>query len=195
MTNYELRLTVQPLSEELEDAVVEATDAMVTMHGSDVMLMIDADGPNAVAAAQAVIIQLEEMGVSVIRLSEDLVTRSTIADRIRVSPQAVGQWIKGERKDTTPFPKPFNGVAGGVWLWADVSIWLRQLSRGDSYEHPDGQVYDLVNGWLASRRMAKTGPHGSWWGVATLRPTMSTGKSVRPAVQVRHAPQHFHLAS
>jgi transcriptional regulator with XRE-family HTH domain len=78
---------------------------------------------------------LESSGIRVLRTYQDLVTRQDIASRLGVTRQAVGNWVRGERHDDTPFPSPVSLVAGGVWLWGDVVSWARASNHAVDEEH------------------------------------------------------------
>lgn len=94
------------------------------------LLTMTAEGMRAVTTAADVVERLTAHGVRPHRTHPDLVTRQDIADRAGVTRQAVGQWVRGERHRTAPFPVPFNTVSGGVWLWGDVYGWLRERDYG-----------------------------------------------------------------
>lgn len=67
------------------------------------------------------------------RVYPDLVSASSIAERIGVSREAVRKWVNGTHK---PFPPPL-GVVGEdmrVWRWIDVLGWLRASRGYDSGE-------------------------------------------------------------
>lgn len=90
------------------------------------------------------------MDVGVIRLYEDLVTRQDIADRTSTTRQAVGNWVRQERRDHradggSPFPDPYNIVGRGVWLWSEVNEWLLQRGKGDGLRYPSASDYAKVN--------------------------------------------------
>jgi hypothetical protein len=147
MSSYELILQVAPFSEDLEDTLCCKWDAVVAHHGDDVLVSITAEGTTAQVAAKMAIARLRSLGIYVRRLSEDLVSRAMIAERAEVTPQAVGNWIRGERQ-SADFPQPFTHAAGGLWLWSEVNTWLQAHDLGDAMNHPDRVDYIEVNYWL-----------------------------------------------
>jgi hypothetical protein len=152
MRSYELIFEVGPVTDELADRLLDDFDAVVGEHGSVTLLSLACDGVSGEAAARTMAAKLSLLGVKVDRLSEDLVTRATIAARAGVTPQAVGQWIRGERLASgSDFPRPFNQVAGGVWLWSEVNAWLEQHGMSDGLAHPDRIDYIHANQALAAR--------------------------------------------
>jgi len=154
MAEYELMFEVDDLDDEVTEAIYEHHDALVSSHADGTTLTITAEGPTAVVAAKRIVEELEsEMSTMVHRLIEDLVSRADIASRSNATPQAVGLWIRGDRRRDEPFPRRFNRVGGGVWLWGEVNEWLRRVGRSHD-EHlrfPCRQDYDEVNAWILDR--------------------------------------------
>lgn len=149
MNAYELIFEIAPPSEGDIEALYAAEDALVSTHGRSTVVTITAEDASAFAAAHAGMVRLRRHGLEPLRLYEDLVTRAEIARRADVTPQAVGQWIRGERQQgsTPPFPEPHNYAGGSVelWLWGDVNTWLAHLDRSDGLSHPSHADYVLVN--------------------------------------------------
>lgn len=168
MGPYELIFEVEALSESVQDAVYENFDALISGHGDKYFVTVSADGSDAISAARGAIARLNALGVRPHRMVEDLVTRSEMARRLGVAAQAVGQWIRGERRADLPFPEPYNRVGGGVWLWADVMDWLARVpglttdvSEGLSFPRLDDHVvinFDLLS-LRGSRFHAAHGTH------------------------------------
>jgi hypothetical protein len=153
VAEYELIFAVGELADDAMDAVCRAFDATLAGHGCTVLLTVTACGETALAAAQQVAERLEQdHGVAVLRCYEDLVSRGDIAERCGATPQAVGQWVRGERHRGQPFPEPYNHVGGGVWLWGDVNEWLRKVGHAhDEVAFPDKADHVMINYWLAGR--------------------------------------------
>lgn len=61
-----------------------------------------------------------------LRLDQDLVSTTDIADRIGVSRETVRVWTSGVAKRKGRFPAPRGCVSGDikVWGWAEVAEWL-----------------------------------------------------------------------
>ncbi|MDO5286498.1 MAG: hypothetical protein Q4G45_06695 [Actinomycetia bacterium] len=151
MITCELMLDIDPVDEGLEDAIVSTWDALVATHGESTVLTITAEGFSVESAARSIVAELEEAGARVRRLLEDLVTRSTIASRTGVTPQAVGLWVRGERQRTA-FPAPYNPATGGLWLWGEVNQWLAANGKpADDIVYPSREDYPRCNAWLLDR--------------------------------------------
>ena len=145
---YDLTFQVLGLTEALEDELYDHYEAQAFVHGDTQLVALAQCGDSCVIAAQGAVANLRALGLKVLRLYEDLVTRSDIAQRVGVSPQNVGQWVRGERAAGS-FPAPFNAVAGGVWLWSDVIAWLEENGKfADGGYHPSRLDHTEVNAWL-----------------------------------------------
>jgi len=160
VTTYELIFETDPIEEHLQDKIDEYfDDALMSMQGKSFFVTVSADGLSGAESALRAASLLEKLGVRVRRLAEDLVTRKDIAARTNNSPQAVGQWVRGERHADVPFPEPYNYVAGGVWLWAEIHDWLTRISAPvDDVSYPSRRDYALVNHVLDNS--------GHQWGTA-----------------------------
>lgn len=157
---YELIFETDPIEEPLQDKIDEQFDALISTQGSTFFVTLEVDGPSAAAAALTGATALEQLGVRVRRLSEDLVTRTDIAERANKTPQAVGAWVRGDRQRqaAAPFPAPYNYVAGGVWLWGEVNEWLARVhpQTADEISYPSREDHTLVNHMLDNRRALKS---------------------------------------
>lgn len=152
MRTFELQFQIQEVSEDILDEVTAAIDSGYASHGNVHLLTVWVEAESAVAAAVQSVDKLADLDVEVIRLYEDLVTRQDIADRTSTTRQAVGNWVRQERRvdESASFPNPYNVVGGGVWLWSDVNDWLAQLGKDDGLAHPTAREYDIVNAMLRS---------------------------------------------
>jgi hypothetical protein len=160
MAEYELIFEIGSPTDAQVDHLYGQADAIVARHGRTSLVTITSAGPSALTGARATVALLESIGMTICRLYEDLVTRSEIADRSGVTPQAVGLWIRGERhgESANPFPEPYNYVGGStpVWLWGEVNLWLGQVGKADGLRHPARVDYVLINEWLLARSTAIT---------------------------------------
>ncbi len=158
MPEFELIFEVDPLSETHEASLVNELDVFVGGHGPSALVTITFSGETATQAALAAASRLRDDGVAIRRLVEDLVTRSTIAERSGKTPQAVGLWARGERHSSDPFPAPYFLAGGGLWLWGEVNGWLaRQGYARDPLSHPARADYARVNGALQAQVDAEEG--------------------------------------
>ncbi|MFC6011796.1 hypothetical protein [Nocardia lasii] len=130
--------------------LVEAErDCVVERHGGLTLITVTVAGPAAFAAGVEAVRVLKAAGIAVIRTYADLVTRQDIADRAQVTRQAVGNWVRGERSGSQPFPAPTNLAAGGLWLWRDVNEWLAARGlRHDATEKPTLRTLARLDTWL-----------------------------------------------
>lgn len=68
-------------------------------------------------------------------VADDLVGLSEIAERVKLSPQAVINW----RKRYEDFPTPVATLkAGPVYRWSDIATWLDQPKAEDHPRRPFG---------------------------------------------------------
>jgi hypothetical protein len=134
MPGQELPFEVAFVTESLFDPADERIDRLSDLL-PDVIVSSDGDltvvtallaGTDALEAGVAGARAIESCDIRVARTYQDLVTRQDVADRLSVTRQAVGNWVRRERRDDAPFPAPISLVAGGVWLWGDVAGWARE---------------------------------------------------------------------
>lgn len=129
MAQFELIFVIPDVTDPADSRIAKAEeqlDIVVEAHSGLALATVTADGVDAVDAATNAAAILEACGLCPVRSHPDLVTRQDIADRAEVSRQAVGNWVRGDRIRSDPFPAPTNLVGGGVWLWGDVVEWLRR---------------------------------------------------------------------
>lgn len=149
MNSYELTFHVAEIPAHLADELLDRYDCVIGEdHGGRQYITITAEGVNCVGAAKAMTTQLQSLGMIVQRLEEDLANRNELAERLDVTRQAVGNWVRGERG--SDFPPPANDVAGGVWLWGDIARWAEDHGAYDTngMSYPSRADYDRINGWL-----------------------------------------------
>ena len=149
--SYELSFELPTLSEKIEDLVADQFDSVIAVHDEVTTVTLTADGDDCVMAAIAAINPLRNLGAEPVRLVDDVVSRSEIARRMGVTPQSVGQWIRGERHTETPFPSPYILTDGGLWLWGEVVAALK--ARGEDVEemnYPSRRDIQIIGGILAA---------------------------------------------
>lgn len=152
MTHFELTFHIRELPAALVDDLLDEYDCITGGdHGGRDLITLTASGSSCVGAAKDAMMRLIAQGLSVERMQEDLASRVEIAERLGVTRQAVGNWVRGDRVEG--FPARFNEVAGGVWLWCDVARWAVAHHRfeADGIEWPTRQDHDLVNGWITTQ--------------------------------------------
>ncbi|KAA0974754.1 hypothetical protein ACIGB6_06135 [Paeniglutamicibacter gangotriensis] len=148
---YELQLEIAAPAESQLETAENDVELVYSAHGPTHFLTIWQEAATPLSAAMIAIAQLRNSGIKVHRAVEDLVSRQDIADRLNVSRQAVGNWIRGERRGSEgeAFPNPYNAVGGGVWLWKDVNDWAHGIAATDhDVEHLAAIDYVLINHWI-----------------------------------------------
>ncbi|ABK75449.1 helix-turn-helix domain-containing protein [Mycolicibacterium smegmatis] len=127
--DFEVAFVTEPLDgpddERIDRAMELIPNLVVSFDGNLTVVTTLVHAADAIEAGVKAAKALEASGIPVIRTYQDLVTRQDIAERIGVTRQAVGNWVRGERHDDVPFPAPVSLVAGGIWLWGDVAGWAR----------------------------------------------------------------------
>lgn len=156
MPAYEMTFELPSLSDDVEDRVVETLDATVAEHLGVLTATVLVEAVDCATAARATIDALTAAGAPPVRLVDDLVSRSQIAERAAVSRQAVANWTAGARHVDSPFPSPFVLTGGGLWLWGEVRNYLRRIGSpiDDPAEYPTRAEAQHIAGMIASSRMA-----------------------------------------
>ncbi|WP_280436788.1 helix-turn-helix transcriptional regulator [Nocardia carnea] len=139
MTAHEFEIAFVVETVEAEDSridqVMEALPG-TTISGAlgltVVTTLVDAD--TAIAAGLHAAKALAAAGLAPLRTYQDLVSRQDIADRVGMSRQAVGNWVRGERQNSRPFPAPVTLSSGGLWLWASVVRWIEETGAAELNE-------------------------------------------------------------
>lgn len=124
---YVLTFEVASASDDQLDQIESHFDVISSEgHGApEITALVEAaDAPNAFQAARRAI---GEAGVRIVRFLPDLVTRAEIARRAGLTTQAVGNYVRGDRRDH--FPEPYLHVPDSVWLWSEVLEWFRARCR------------------------------------------------------------------
>ncbi|MDR3202498.1 MAG: helix-turn-helix domain containing protein [Bifidobacteriaceae bacterium] len=154
---FELVFEVDPISQTMLDRLYTTVDydVMTSGHSGVTLLTAAVPAASAIRAADAVVSDLLHIGIRPLRLVEDLVSRSEIARRAGVTPQAVGQWLRGERREGVEPPRPYVLASGQLWLWGEVRQWLTSLGQAtddseDDIVYPTRRDHMTVNGNLAA---------------------------------------------
>ncbi|MBI9113624.1 helix-turn-helix transcriptional regulator [Sanguibacter suaedae] len=158
MPQFEMTFEIPAVPEAVEDAVADAMDAVIATHSGVTLLTVEIGADGCVEAARSAIAELRSLGAPPVRLVDDLVTRSQIADRTGVTRQAVNLWVNGQRQAGTVFPAPFVLAGGGLWLWGEVVEALR--ARGteidDGVAFPTRRDSQIIGGMLATSHGSET---------------------------------------
>jgi hypothetical protein len=106
------------------DATVQADE-----RGGVVMFSREAD--DAVQAIISAITDVEDASMTVVGVTEDLVTVDDIAERASVTGASVRYWVNGDR-GPGDFPSPrVRRRKASLYSWADVSAWLQRAKLGE----------------------------------------------------------------
>ncbi|MEO3785482.1 hypothetical protein ABGB12_19290 [Actinocorallia sp. B10E7] len=91
------------------------------------------EAEDAVVAIVSAIEQVEEAGLEVVGVTEDLVDLEGIAERAGVGAAAVSHWTSGARGGGGFPPPVIERRRGSLWSWSQVSRWLqdRKLGKAD----------------------------------------------------------------
>jgi hypothetical protein len=112
-------------------------------------------GRDAKDAVRSAIVDVEGAipTARVVRIDDDLVNASDIAERIDRTPESVRQLASGSR-GVGGFPNPVGVVGSGVkvWRWADVQQWLAPQGLADAETTLPAQLVAEVNAELARPR-------------------------------------------
>lgn len=125
----------------LETAADQLDDlAWSRVSGVALATLIVEAGTDPVCAAVDAGHRLQNVFDLPVRVHEDLVSASDIAQRVGVSREAVRLW--GHSKAANPFPPPRGSVGGGergatrIWAWSDVVDWLGSVKKLSFDERP-----------------------------------------------------------
>lgn len=153
MPVFELAFELPPIDETIEDRVVEHLDALISGHHGVMTATVTVDAPDCLTAAARARSELARLGAAPVRLVDDVVSRSEIAERAGVTRQAVGLWLSGARQQTLTFPGPLVLSGGGLWLWGELVPVLRAMNidPDPGIEFPTRRDSAIINGLLASR--------------------------------------------
>lgn len=148
MPTYELTFAT-PDIEGPEDPrldLLEGFDAIASSHSGLTTVTVLATGEHAMTAAVEAIRALSRAGIGFTRLVPDLVDRAEIAERTGKTRQAVGNWVRGERRTGVPFPAPY---ANDMWLWGDLTPWLSATSQYDDLvSYPSIEEHTAINAYI-----------------------------------------------
>ena len=131
MVTYKFRL--QFANVDLEDfdileALAEIPDVMWTQDAIGVFATATVAAVSGVQAVRQVVLAVCSAvpQAEALRLDQDLVSITDIADRIGVNRETVRVWANGSAKRKGKFPSPRGCVSGDikVWGWAEVAEWL-----------------------------------------------------------------------
>lgn len=157
------------MDDALEDRLMDELDAFPVRVSGVWSVTLNQAGPSGLLAARTAFGMLRQLGANPVRMVEDLVGRAEIAHRCGTTPQAVGLWMRGERRASAPAPAPLFTAGVDLWLWSEVVDWLRQIGRpvDSDLAFPTRTDHQIMNGIIASSARWKILP------VVASRPAFS----------------------
>jgi transcriptional regulator with XRE-family HTH domain len=143
----------------LEDILYEAgcDDALINFRNGTVYLDFDRQAISLEEAVMSAIKDIEASSISPIVACvgpEDLVTESDVAKRLNIKRQAVSLWVKGERRNLLPFPKPIMKLSdkSPFWKWREIAEWLFKNNIIKEKEEVDNASFlENINAALEER--------------------------------------------
>ncbi len=129
--------------------LMEHLDAMLFRGAGVDLLSLVIDGENAIDAARNAYIAAKRYvpEIEFVRLDRDLVGVPEIAERTGRTRQNIAQLIAGERRGNVPDFPQVEGVIGRarVWLWSEVSMWLRHIGIDDGLARPSREEMNEID--------------------------------------------------
>ena len=154
-TTYSFTFLInRPLSETEECNLAETLNERILGTGVGNLPAVNAywDSPSASTALAAACKALTELasGVYPTQVTLDLVTVPLIAERFRITSEAVRKWVKTPGKE---FPQPFEVLGDSTKLrdWGSVADWAKTHRPSDAAEnvsYPTRQDITLFNAEL-----------------------------------------------
>lgn len=150
---YEFLFVVEGVSTD-DPAVavlVDRFDAVLSWNSGLHRLAVSGAGRGAVDATEQLVRALTSAipALRILRLDEDLVGVSDIAERTGRTRQNVQQWVNGERWTSRKFPLPVASVGRSLaWRWADVNEWLMAMGADDREHRPTREDFVMINAAL-----------------------------------------------
>ncbi|HTU04808.1 MAG TPA: hypothetical protein VMG13_04570 [Trebonia sp.] len=169
MHTYWFDLEVEgPVTDDLVEALGDiltaaaGIDATVQADHRGGKVMFSRDAHDAIEAIISAVDDVTAVGMTVTRVTEDLVVTDEIAGRAKVTSAAVRYWITGER-GPGGFPEPkVRRQRNSLYSWAEVSEWLAAAKLGevDHTAAETARACALVNAALTVRKgMRELPPH------------------------------------
>jgi|ETNmetMinimDraft_28_1059901.scaffolds.fasta_scaffold12420_6 hypothetical protein len=150
MTVYDFTFVVDadPDDEAFEDRFIEAgcDDATFVLMRGNALLSFDREGDSYKEAVLSAYEQILQAGAGIVRFEPDfLVSAAEIAARTNMTKQAIGMFIKGERRDGFPAPNTRVNSASPLWDWVEVSRWMVDHGKLNADVYRDALVSRIIN--------------------------------------------------
>jgi transcriptional regulator with XRE-family HTH domain len=162
MRNFEFTIIASGfgLDENFEDALFEAgcDDATLSFQKGVLIAEFDREAvtfSNAVASAVA---NIRAAGWKVERVEPDhLVSISEIAERSKLSRQAISLYVKGERLEGFPSPSAKVTSKHPLWDWYEVAHWLHKQNHIDREIVIEARIVKEANVCIAANDIEHDG--------------------------------------
>lgn len=112
-------------------AAADGIDATVQADERGGVVIFSREADDAVQAITSAIIDVEEAGMTVTGVTEDLVTVDDIAERASVTSASVRYWVNGDRGPGDFPPPQVKRPKTSLYSWAEVSAWLQDVKLGE----------------------------------------------------------------
>lgn len=150
MTIYDFTFVVDadPTDDAFEDRFIEAgcDDATFILMRGSALLSFDREAVSYKDAVLSAYQQIRSTGSQIIRFEPDfLVSQVEIAARSGLTKQAIGMFIKGERRAGFPTPNARIESASPLWDWVEVSNWLLKQGKVTTQVYCDALISRIIN--------------------------------------------------
>ena len=150
MTIYDFTFVVDadPIDDTFEDRFIEAgcDDATFVLMRGNALLSFDREADSYKDAVLSAYQQIRNSGSEIVRFEPDfLVSQVEIASRSGLTKQAIGMFIKGERRAGFPAPNARIESASPLWDWVEVSHWLLEQGKVSAQVYGDALISRIIN--------------------------------------------------
>lgn len=134
--------------EAFEDRFFEAgcDDATFLVMRGNGHLCFDREATSYKEAVLSAYRQIIGTNTEIVRFEPDfLVSQAEIAERARLTKQAVGHFIRGERRAGFPAPAARINSSSPLWDWVEVSEWLVKQGKLPAEALQDARLSRIIN--------------------------------------------------
>lgn len=148
------------LDDSYEDALFEAGcgDATLSFQKGVLIAEFDRASVSFSHAVATACHDVKSAGWKVERVEPDhLVSLSEIAERSKLSRQAISLYVKGERLDGFPAPTAKVTSKHPLWDWCDVADWLFKQNYLDREQLVQARIVKEANTFIAANDVGHDG--------------------------------------
>ena len=162
MKNHEFAIIASAFDPEgnYEDALFEAgcDDATISLQKGVLIIEFDREAVSFSRAVASACSDVEKAGLTIERIEPDhLVNLTEIADRAKMSRQAISLYAKGDRGEGFPSPAAKVTSKHPLWDWQEVADWLYNKNLIGIDEVVQARVVKEANIHIASKSVAHDG--------------------------------------